>query len=93
MSSTAETIVPLDRKEQFQKTPIYVAISPTDVATIWKFQDSHAYFVAGKYLGLATEGEKVKGQRYRKLGEHEKNVVADAVKLQDREAVLRFDLD
>ncbi|HEY4672886.1 MAG TPA: hypothetical protein VIH03_01840 [Nitrososphaerales archaeon] len=93
MSSSTETIIPLDMKGQFQKTPMYVAISPTDVATVWKFPNSHAYFVAGKYLGLAVDGENVKGQRYRKLTEHEKNIVADAVKLQDKEAIIRFELE
>ncbi|MCS4537624.1 MAG: hypothetical protein HYY67_02030 [Thaumarchaeota archaeon] len=93
MSSGAEIIIPLDKKGQFQKTPLYIAISPTDVATVWKFPNSHAYFVAGKYLGLAKDGENVKGQRYRKLTEHEKNIVSDAVKLQDKEAVLKFELE
>jgi hypothetical protein len=92
MSSSTEIVIPLDKKERFQKTPMYVSISPTDVATVWKFE-AHTYFVAGKYLGLVKDGEKITGQRYRKLTEQEKNIVADAVKLQDREAIIRFELE
>ncbi len=93
MSSSTEIILPLDKKGHFQQTPMYVAISPTDVATVWKFPNSHTYFAPGKYLGLAKDGENVNGQRYRKLTEQEKNIVSDAVKLQDREATLRFELE
>ncbi|MBM3897085.1 MAG: hypothetical protein FJ358_00955 [Thaumarchaeota archaeon] len=92
MSSSTEIVIPIDRKQQFQKTPIYVSISPTDVATVWKLE-SHAYLVAGKYLGLKKDGEKITGQRYRKLTEQEKNVVADTVKQQDKEAVIKFELE
>jgi len=93
MSSSTEIILPLSKKGQFQQTPMYIAISPTDVATVWKFPDSHNYFVAGKYLGLVKDGENVSGQRYRKLTEQEKNIVSDTVKLKDKEATLRFELE
>ncbi len=91
-SETGVTILPLAKKSQFSITPIYVSISPTDVATVWKVPNSHTYFVAGKYLGIIKEGEKITAQKYRKLTEQEKKVVAELVKMQDREAVIQFEL-
>ena len=89
---TGETILPIEKKVQFSPTPLYVPISPTDVATVWRMPEAHKYFAAGKYLGFVKEGERVTGQRYRKLTEPEKSVVAGFVKQQDREAVILFDL-
>lgn len=93
MSAPVETVLPITKKLQFQQTPMYVPISPTDVATVWRIPNSHNYFVAGKYLGLAKDGDKIVGQRYRKLTEQEKNIVADFVKLQDRDAIIKFELE
>lgn len=91
-SETGVTILPLAKKSQFNITPMYVSISPTDVATVLKVPNSHTYFAAGKYLGLIKEGETIKAQKYRKLTEQEKKVVAEFVKMQDREAVIQFEL-
>lgn len=91
-SETGVTILPLAKKSQFNITPMYVSISPTDIATIWRVPNSHTYFVAGKYLGVIKEGETITAQKYRKLTEQEKKVVAEFVKMQDREAVIQFEL-
>ena len=86
------TILPLTKKGQFSITPMYVPISPTDAATVWKVSNSHTYFAAGKYLGLIREGETIMAQKYRKLKEEEKKVVAEFLKMQDREALIQFEL-
>lgn len=90
--SAGETLLPIEKKLRFSPTPLYVSISPTDVATVWRMSESHTYFAAGKYLGLAKDGDKVTGQKYRKLTAQEKSLIAEFIKLQDREAIILFDV-
>lgn len=90
--SAGETLLPIEKKLRFNPTPLYVPISPTDVATVWRMSELHNYFAAGKYLGLVKDGDKVTGQKYRKLTAQEKSLIAEFIRLQDREAIILFDV-
>lgn len=87
-----EVILTRDQKREFNLTPIYVSISPTDIATVWKHLHSAVYFVAGKYLGVYRLEGKIAGQRYRQLDKTEIEVVEKAVKDRDRNGQVIFDL-
>ena len=85
-----EIILAKEEKRRFSIPPIYLPISSTAVATIWRKPKSNSYFVAGKYLGLSKTGEVVEGQRYRKLIKTEMEIVIKALRELDLNAEVYF---
>jgi len=87
-----EVILTPDQKREFNLTPIYVPISPTNIATVWKHLHSAVYFAAGEYLGIYRLEGEIAGQRYRQLNKTEIEVVEKAVKERDRKSEVIFNL-
>ncbi len=87
-----ETVFLLARKKAFNPTPMYVPLSAVKVATVWRETETGTYFALGEYLGAVVDGESVVGLRYRMLTDDEKKSVTEAVKKQDRSAVVCFEL-
>ncbi len=87
-----EVILTQDQKREFNLTPIYVSISATNIATVWRHLHSAVYFSPGKYLGVYRLEGKIAGHRYKQLNKTEMDVVEKAVKERDHKGEVIFNL-
>lgn len=85
-------ILPILKKKEFNPVPIYVSIGSADIATVWRKAGTNVYFAPGRYLGIVKDGDNVVGQKYRKLSDPEKEAVVTAIKQQNRDAIIHFEL-
>lgn len=88
-------VFPLAVKNEYDPVPVHIYHpTPYDKITVLRHrQRPHEWFCAGWYVRPYREAGAVRGQIYRPIvADRDKEIVFAQVKLQDKEANLRFSL-
>ena len=93
MSSEPEVhSVPLEVKNRYESKPLLIYPPGHDYITIWRKADQSEFFVAGTYMHLVQQGDRVVGLAYRKLTKEEVELVEQHIRvtLKAQDPVIKY---